>query len=270
MHRLALILSVIIGCSVFSPGHLYAGVGVKPTIIEIVVPPDRATKGVYTVVNSENEPLRVKVEPEDWLKKRLGKAGIPLEEWLAIKPMEFDIEPRGVREVEYVITPPSGYEGELVAMIFFAVVVPAEGASGITSRFGVSIYAAVQNTIELACNIDNIKIKRNITEKKLGGVIDRGYIFVMDVENKGNVHLRPTGNISITGEEGAEYDVKIERGFPVYPNNSLSYAIRWNKKKLAAGRYRVLISLDYGTIYGEDKTVKKEMEFFVDEAGEIY
>ncbi len=265
----AFIIIFIIGCNLLIYETALAGIGVKPTIIEIVVSPNSVTKGVYTVVNSDNEPIHVKVEPEDWLKRKTGVSGVPIEDWLTITPMEFDIEPQTLKEVEYAITPPSGCEGELVAMVFFATSSPMKGAFGITSRFGVSIYAAIENSIELGCSINNIKIKRNIRKKEDGGIIDKGMIFIIDVENKGNVHLRPTGNIEVTGEDGSKYDIKIERGFPVYPGTHLSYAVRWDKKDLSPGRYEARIKLDYGNIYNVDKTIEKKTSFLVEENGEL-
>ncbi|MDP2913289.1 MAG: hypothetical protein Q8N91_04705 [Candidatus Omnitrophota bacterium] len=241
-------------------GEVYAGVGVSPTITEITVPANRVTKGVFTVVNSENETLRVTVEPEDWLKLRTGVSGIPLEKWLTIKPMEFDIEPQGVKKVEYAISPPRGYEGELIAMIFFASAVPTEGAFEITSRFGVSIYASVEGTITLACNLDNIKVNKT----------DKGVIFSFDLENQGNTHIRPTGDIVITGEDGRKYVTNIERGFPVYPGSKLNYAVKWKNENPSPGRYDAHITLDYGKIYNEDKKLEKEVSFTVAEDGSVY
>lgn len=259
----------IMGCVLFGAGALQAGIGARPTITEIAVSPNSVTKGVYTVVNDGAEIIHVKVEPEDWLKRRTGASGIPIEDWLTITPMEFDIEPQGIKEVEYVIAPPPDAEGELVAMIFFATSAPTKGAFGITSRFGVSIYAAIEGSIDLGCKIDNIKVKRNIQEKKEGAIIDKGLIFIIDVENQGNVHLRPTGDIIVTGEDGSKYDVKIGRGFPVFPGTCLSYAIRWDKKDISPGRYEALIRLDYGDIYNIDKTVERKASFLVEKDGKI-
>ena len=240
-------------------GLAYAGVGVSPTITEIIVPLDKVTRGIYTVVNSANEPLCVKVEPEDWLKQRTGVGSLPVEDWLTVTPMEFDIEPQGVTEVEYAIAPPASYKGELIAMVFFAAAVPTEGAFDITSRFGVSIYAAVEGTITLACNIDNIKVKNS----------GKGIIFTMDLENQGNVHLRPTGYIDVAGEDGTRDRVTIERGFPVYPGSKLNYAIRWKKKDVPPGRYEANLKVDYGKIFNEDKVLERKVAFVVGEDGKV-
>lgn len=263
------ILVFIIGWVLFGAVPLRAGIGVKPTVTEVVVSLDSVTKGVFTVVNDGDEPIHVKVEPEDWLKKRTGISDIPIEDWLTITPMEFDVEPRGMKEVEYMIAPPSGAEGELVAMIFFATSSARKGVFGITSRFGVSIYAAIEGRIDLGCELNNVIIKRDIRKTEEGGTIDKGIVFILDVENQGNVHLRPTGDIIVTGEDGSKYDVKIERGFPVFPGTRLSYAIRWDKSDISPGKYEALIMLDCGNIYEIEKTVEKRMPFLVEEDGKV-
>ena len=259
----------IVGSILPNISSLYAGVGVDPTITEIVIPKDGPTSGVFKVANSDSEPACVTVEPEDWLKLKTGKSGIPLGEWLTITPMELEIGARELGEVKYTITPPAGYEGELIAMIFFASSVKTEGAFDITSRFGVSIYAAVEGTIILGCDIGDFGIQRSITEKEGGGVTDRGFIFTVDIENKGNVHLRPTGNILVKGPNGERYDVPIERGFPIYPGMRLNYAVRWKTKNPPPGKYSALMTLDYGNIYGEEKKLEKTMEFFIGENGDM-
>ena len=252
------VILVVITCFLYA-GLAYAGIGVKPTITEITVPAARATKGILVVVNSDEETLHVTVEPEDWLKKRTGKDSIPVGDWLTIESMEFDIEPEEVKRIGYTISPPAGYEGELIAMIFFAASVPMEGAFGITSRFGVSIYAAIEETIILACNIDNIAAKKD----------QKGIIFSMDLENQGNVHLRPAGNILILAEDGTEYNVLIKRGFPVYPGSELNYSIRWNKIDVPPGRYEATMKVDVGKLHNRDKILERKVSFVVGEDGEI-
>ena len=259
----------ILGAITFQSAYLYAGIGVSPENIEMVVSEGRAAKGAYTVVNDSDAPAHVKVEVEDWLKARLGKSGIPVEQWLQISPMEFDMEPKETRKIEYIITPPKGQEGELAAMVFFGTP-SSEGGFNITSRFGVSIYIAIENTIRLACSIKDITVSRDVADpKKELNLKDKRLIFDVDVENSGNVHIRPTGNIEIVGENGTSDNVKIGRGFPVYPGKSLNYGIPWDKKDIAPGKYNATITLDCGSLYKIDKRIEKKTSFIVKEDGTV-
>jgi len=248
-------------------GYLYADIRVEPVVTEIVVPSRGVTEGVFTVTNSGAEPVRVIVEwgMDSRLRGNDRTAGNDRvdEDWLTITPEEFEIGPGGAREIEYAIGPPRGCEGELSAVVFFVadkeIASAAFGDLAMTEKpqkFGVEIFAAIKDTIVLACNINEIDIKRREAEND--------YIFIVNLENAGNVHLRPSGNIFITGEDEAEYEVKIEKGFPLYPAAKLSYAIRWRKKNLPRGEYRAVVRLDYGDMYGEVKMVEEEMEFVVE------
>ena len=259
----------IIGNLLCSTRLLEAGIGVKPTTVEMVVSPGRVTKGVYAIVNEGSETTHVNVDIEDWLKVKTGLSTIPIEKWLTITPMEFDIEPQEVKEVEYLIDPPLDHKGELVAMIFFGTSSQMEGAFGIVSRIGVIVYAAMEGTIDLRCSIADVTVIRAIQEKKEGGTIDKGVIFTIDVENQGNVHIRPTGDITVTDKDKNTYNVKVERGFPVFPGKRLDYAINWDKKDLSPGKYEVLIRLDCGNIYSIDKTIERRMTFTVKKDGKI-
>jgi hypothetical protein len=227
----AIVIFAVIWCIVCNAGHLHADVAVSPVITEVTAAGDSVTRGVWTVANTGTEPVSVTAEYE--------------EGWLTITPAEFDIGPYGAERIEYAISPPPGHEGELSATVFFA--------SDTGERFGVSIFAAIEDSIELACEIDNIKVKSRAKEGDI--------LFIMDVKNTGNVHLRPEGRILIKAEDGSEYEVRIEKGFPVYPGTSLNYAIRWDEKGLPPGRYEAIILFDYGNIYGEDETLEETIGF---------
>ena len=247
----------ILGYISFFTGISYAGIGVSPENIEMMAAGGSETKGSYAVVNDADTPIHVKVDAEDWLKMRMGKTSIPVEQWLKIDPMEFDIGPKESTKVDYVITPPQGQEGELAAMVYFGTT-SKEGAFNITSRFGVSIYVAIENTIKLGCKIGNIMVAR---DKKID--------FGIEVENSGNVHIRPTGNIEITGENGETYNIPVQRGFPVYAGKKFVYSIPWDKTDVAPGKYNVNVSLDCGSIYKIDKRIEKKTSFIVKEDGTI-
>jgi len=250
-------------------GIAYAGIGAHPTVTEVIVPPDKITKGTIKIANGGTEAVQVIVQPEDWLKRRTGESTFPVEEWLTVTPAEFTVEPVSIKEVEYTIKPPRGAKGELNAMVFFATAAETQTGLDVTSRFGVSIYAAIEGTIDLECDINSVKVRRNIIEKEDGGTIDRGMVFTINVENKGNVHIRPAGMITVNDQYGNNFDIEIEKGFPVYPGSSLNYAIIWDETDLLAGYYEATITLDYGNIYNIDEVFEKTIDFSIDVEGNV-
>jgi hypothetical protein len=259
----------LLGIGAFYTSALHAEIGVEPENMEIVVAQGSETRGVYNIVNHADTPAHVKVDVEDWFKTRLGIKGIPVEQWIKVEPMEFDMEPKSTKQAEYVITPPSDQEGELAAMVYFGTTSP-EGSFSITSRFGVSIYAAIENTIKLECSIKDLSVARNVRDPKTEtSLLDKGLIFGVMVENSGNVHIRPTGNIEIVGENGDKYELKVERGFPVYQGKSLGYSVIWDKKDIAPGKYEVSVTLDCGKIYKMDKKIEKKAVLVVRKNGTV-
>ncbi|MDD5422679.1 MAG: hypothetical protein PHT32_04575 [Candidatus Omnitrophica bacterium] len=244
---------------------VHAAISVAPSNIEIVLTEGAAEKGFFTVTNEASESVTVKVEPEDWFKMRLGRAGIPLDKWLTISPVKFDIEPMGVKKVEYVIAPPDGANGEVAAMVYFGVTSDSGGMS-ITSRNGSSIYVAVAGTFNLDCVIKNVSVQKKKTNADAPG---NAILFIIEVENKGDVHVRPTGNINITSDNGGKYEVPVVRGFPAYPGCAEKYMVTWDNADYAPGRYEALITLDYGKIYNIKKEITKKVAFNIGKDGGV-
>ena len=87
-----------------------------------------------------------------------------------------------------------------------------------------------------------------------------GYIFAIEVKNEGETHLTPSGSITIIGEDGAGYEVPIEKGFPILPASALTYAVRWNVTGLAPGEYSARVRLDYGGARAAEKSMRFTVE----------
>ena len=267
--RISAVVLLVIAFLLSSHSSCYAAMtlGVEPESIELVVSPDTATNGVYSVVNNGSESARVVVQPEAWPRSAPSKDGVSVEKWLTVTPTEFDLAPRERKEVRFTINPPSGHGGELSAMIFFSATSP-EGMMNITTRNGVSLYAAFADAMRLECSIVDVGISK-FEQKTNNGMVDRGVVFTINVENKSNVHIRPTGSIVITGEDGSKHNLNIERGFPAYAGGKGSYQVLWDRKDIAPGKYEALITLDYGKLYKLDKKIEKKMIFAVNEDGTV-
>lgn len=253
---------LILLCFVFGTGHLaHAGVVVQPDSTEIMVEADKAVEGTLQVTNDAQETVQVKVQLEDWLKQRTGKTTIPVENWLSLKLTDLELGPKETKTVQYTINVPQGAGAELVAMAFFGTASP-QGNFNVTSRYGVSIYATVSSEIKLDCNLLGIDVARNFITTDAGEV-DKGIIFTLNVENKGNVHIRPTGTIVINSGSGQKYEIAIARDFPVYPGAQLKQVVMWNKVDISPGKYSAAISLDYGRLYNLDGKIEKTIYFSV-------
>ncbi|MFA6320699.1 MAG: hypothetical protein WCY36_02440 [Candidatus Omnitrophota bacterium] len=254
-------------CMFVSAPSSYANVSVQPDSTELIVESGKVIKGVLQVRNDAAEEVHVKVEPEDWMKKKSTGASVSVKDWLTVSSLEFDMAPGEDKNVDYSICVPEDSAAEVVAMVFFSTTAP-QGNLNITNRYGVSIYAAVSDKLNIDCALVNIEVSRD-SVKTDEGIVNKGIIFILNLENKGNAHLRPTGSIEVTGDDGARYNIPIERNFPVYPEGKLSQRVMWKKESLPAGKYEAEVKLDYGALYKLDKKINKAVSFTVEKDGSI-
>ncbi len=230
--------------------RVFAGIGVDPVIVETLVRPGKTEKGIFTVVNNENNPIAVQVVLENWLKRKGYKnelSNLKPEEWLKIKPCKFKIKPNSFKKIKYYIKIPKGLEGELVSMVFFA----AEKKKGsfIQQRFGVCIYAGIKGAEDINCEILNTEVIKN--KEKLR--------FSVKVKNTGNVHIRPVGKVLIMQKKNLIKEVKFREGFSIFPEKTRIYT---QGADLPPGDYTVHSIIKYGDVFGKSKSVKgKVIEF---------
>ncbi len=236
---------------------LNAGLSVQPGIVELLIPAGEPYSGTYRVSNSSQEEIRVKVESENWLKRRNpenSNAQIPLSSWLTITPDSFAIEPGQVKEVKYLVELPETLKGEVVAMNFFVPEVP-EGGIRVRRRFGSALYAAEEKSAEIFCKITETEISENSV-----------YI---TVKNTGNVHIRPEGKIILVGtDQELNKEISLRRGAPVFPGKE--HKIRSGGgpgllKSLPPGKYMAQPLITYGEAHGKEFSLKGEaVEIHID------
>jgi hypothetical protein len=269
-NRIARLLAaaIIVGAIVLvSHGLSFAVVGVQPECIEIVVDTDAATNGAYSVVNDGEETVRVLVQPEAWPKPALKDGLMPVDKWLSVSPVEFNLAPKESKPVHFTINAPAGHPAELSAMVFFATDAP-EGGMKVVTRNGVSLYAAFADMMRPECSLTGITAYK-FEQKTDSGTIDRGIVFTLNIENKGNVHLRPAGSVLVKCADGLEHTLNIERGFPTYPAQKGSYEVLLEKKDVVPGKCEVVVTLDYGRLFGMDKKIVEKKTFTVGEDGTV-
>jgi len=243
---------------------LYAGIGVNPTVTELSLTPGKRKGGTFTVTNDGDKTISVKVEVEDWQKRG---AVVGDTSWLEVKPLEFELDPGEVREVKYKIEVPEEAKGELVAMVFFGSIAPAGGGVGIQTRFGVSIYVVIKGTEVVDADIERLDVVKYGDE----GSDNYGINFGVTVENRGNVHIRPKGKVTVEDKEGNRIkELDVFYGFPVFPEGKRTFPAIWKGEMLPPGEYKAKATVSYGELYGvKDKVCSYETLFSVNENGKI-
>lgn len=247
--RITQILLFII--TVFSQISVFAGIGVDPVTVEVVVPKGSEKTGVFKIRNTGLNAVNIRVSPEKWMdrEREIGT-------WLKLEPMELMLNSGEIKEVGYKVTPTIDSNGELLCMVFFVADEMGESKSSVGIRFGVPIYAAVGGTEVVEAEITEFTTSYDAKKNILGGSLL--------VNNKGNVHIRPYINVEIMDNNGQKIgSCNVQFGQPVQKGQTGPFVFR-EKRVLGPGSYKALVKVDYGRLYGIEKVATKEMEFAVE------
>ena len=229
---------------------LYAGLMVTPTREEVTLPPGGTFSGSYKVTNDLGKPASYSVEPNYWYVSK-EEANIQLSDWLTVYPSTFTFKPGETVEEKYIINISTSVAGMRAVMLSF---VPSEAENGVSLVISVSLYVTVKGTEKLDWDFSNFRIIRWQGDAQLS----------VDVKNRGNVHVRPSGTINISGKK--ETDLIIPENPPVYPGQERQILCHGAEKELfpKPGKYTIKVSVKSGDI-----TKIKKYKVKVKDTGEV-
>ncbi|MDD5428578.1 MAG: hypothetical protein PHI58_05005 [Candidatus Omnitrophica bacterium] len=239
------IVALLLCANILCVDNLLAGIGVKPTVVEVEATPGVEKTGSLTVGHSEAETVVVKVEVEDWLKLRTGSSPISIKQWLIMDDTELVLEPAKAKNIGYRIRVPEGVKGELIAQIFFSGLIPSKGEMNITSRFGIALYVGIEGTEILDPVITDMQIN--------------GSALGVTIQNKGNVHIRPVGKVVIKNNDGTiNQEVIVPYTAVIFSGRKHSYGVNIDTSRLIKGKkYTIEAEFSTGEIYKKSKDFTK-------------
>jgi|SRR5688572_5599228 len=231
------------------PASAQSALAVSPAIMEEVLTPGEQIPFTLNVHNVTNFPLPIKafvrnltVQSEEF--EKTDQARLDASRWFSINEPDFILQPNQVRTVEGTISPPvDAAPGGHYATIYFQPLVPAEALSPsmayVNSRVGVLAFLVVKGEIEQKVAFDK--------SLQTAGLIRSGPIeFEFSLRNSGNVHIVPTGKLTVydwRGRQVAQSDVP--NGI-ILPDATKHYTMQWDPPGFA-GKYRAELSITYGT-----------------------
>ena len=260
------ILALIIVPALFYFYEPVYGITIGPSRFEVSLPPGEIAGADYYVQNETDRPVHVVVEPENWLKDTYNYESLAIEDWLGLDIYEFDLEPKEIKKLKLTITVPADRTGELVAQIFFTSAVRSETgeATGVRSRLGAILYVAVKGTEIVDAGIENINVSKVIENDKEKLKIE------INVRNKGNVHLRPTGQVLIKDGKGEMLaELELLSGRATLPNKYQEYDAFLEEPGLKKGKYNVTATINYGKMFDMEKTATLNKSFSINENREV-
>jgi hypothetical protein len=168
-----------------------------------------------------------------------------LAKWITISPASSRIGARESGSFEYTIAVPANAEpgGRFGSIVFKTAAKPVEGQTGVSigQEIGSLVFLKIAGSVSEKIAISSFKPLHAINEYKPVALDLR-------IKNNGNVHIRPTGTVTITNMWG-----KKVATVPIDSRNILPDAVRkieaeWKEHgRFIFGRYTATASVVYGS-----------------------
>lgn len=237
-------------------------ISVTPPLFQISVDPGGIWKSSVRVINNNPFSLTVFVQPVNFTTRgEAGEAtfapildtqdtaGATFAEWVTVNEGPYQIEPEQSKEIEFFIeVPEDAAPGGHFAAILISTEPPPDGdvialrtSQVVTALF----FARISGDVIEKGNIREFSVPNSFAERPEAA-------FLLRFENKGNVHLIPRGNISITnmwGKERGIIPINARTHFGnVLPDSIREFAFAWKGEPSLTdiGRYKAIVSLTFG------------------------
>lgn len=235
--------------------------------------PGERYEGSISVRNDSNEPQEVKIYQTDYLFFRDGSNtyGDPGSiarsnaKWISFNPSFVNVPPQSVVAINYTVTvPPESETMKLVGSYWSMLMVegiakgsaesaaqkdPKKTQMGIrqTIRYGIQIATHIAQTGTKKVNFVDTKLIPNEQGKR--------YLQV-DVENDGDIWIRPEVFVELFDEKGTSKGKFSGVRYRMYPGTSVRQMI--DLTSVQAGTYKALVVVDAGgdDVYGAEYTLK--------------
>lgn len=250
---LILIIGIIGGLILFNRIYAQAriGISISPLTFELTANPGDTLINKLKVYNPTDSIISIKIEVEDF--KPVGETGqvivtpeeeiiYSLKRWVKTEPAEFTLEPKEQKFVDFEISVPENAEpgGKYGSVLASTTGVIGETPVGLAigQKVGALLLLTISGEVR-----EDLTIKEFIAPSFL----EYGPVpFTIRFENKGTVHLRPRGFVTITNWWGKKVaDVEFPQQ-NVIPGAVRKVETKWDNKWLF-GKYTAMLVGSYGT-----------------------
>ena len=240
--------------------HAQVGISLFPIKFDVTVAPGQTYSDTVTVINPNNFPIGVQPEVENIAGGNQGSidltdTNIPhgLEAWINVNQAEFTLAPQQQLQVPFTITVPADGEpgGHYGAILF-------RGLSVGSSTSGVGISGRVGTVILL--NVPGASYATGNIASFAGPAVYAShgpFHFSFTVNNTGNTHFTPQGQITLSGPFFGNAVIPFTPGI-VFPGYDRTFTASW-PGRYAFGPITAILSL---TIPNNTSTVTQSITFF--------
>jgi len=261
-------------------------VGISPILVDIEKAPGENYFGKIRITNENNAETIYYLSVQNFVAK--GEDGqqafIPednsfgLAKWIIPEAKSIQIGPYGSKNISYsVVIPKKADPGGHYAALFVSTKPETEdsGSSvGVGAKTGVLFLARVAGDIRESAKVESFRIKNS-------GILNRlPAFFEVRIQNSGNVHLRPQGDIDIVNMfghtvdriplnslNGAVLPESIRRFEPTWAHTMVPAEGNWFTRELknewnnfAIGKYTATVHATYGRT---NQPLTAEIQFWI-------
>lgn len=227
-------------------------ISISPITFELTANPGDYLENKIKVSNPSDNTIGIKMEIEDF--EAVGELGqvvvrpeeeatYSLKRWISVDPVEFILEPKGQKLVDFKITIPSDAEpggkyGTILASTQGIISENKVGGSAIAQKVGALLLLTVSGDTK-----EGIEVK-DFSAPELSEYAP--IPFSIRFSNSGTVHVRPRGFVSITDWFGNKVeDVEFPQS-NVMPGTTRLIELKWDPKNFIIGKYTATLVGSYG------------------------
>lgn len=278
------VLFLLLGYGLFPYSPVRAqtiGVRISPTIFEDYVDPGQLLDLRIKVTNSSEIPKDLQVYLRDF--KASDESGKPkliapgsepgnyLTSWLEFPEQTFSFAAGEEKVVSFFVkVPANAGPGGYYGAVYFGAPAPTvkvesedKGAAIATAQqTGALLLLTVRGDMDERANVREFTTDRELYSAPFD------VKFLVRIEDMGNVHVKPIGEIAIKnllGREAAKLDFN-KKGNNVLPKQIRGFEETWSGNR-AFGRYKAVLTLSYGTPASQGgegkKTIYTEKTFWI-------
>ena len=228
-------------------------------------------EGTILVKNDTKEPQEAKIYQTDYLFKydgtneygEPGSAPRSNASWIGFSPSYLTLPPEGSVEVSFTVTVPLNAQGHPLIGTYWSMLMVegiAQGSpesSAHRKKGEMGIQQTIRYGIQIVSHIAQTGTKKiEFLDTKLVAKPEGGRILQVDIENTGDIGVRPEMYAELFNEKGASQGRFPGVRYRIYPGTSVRQII--DLSTVPAGTYKVMVVVDAGgdDVYGAQYTLK--------------
>jgi len=224
-------------------------IGVSPAIAEMSVKPAQTKVTKVYVFNNTNVPLPIKAYPDNFsvneviINSTKDSNTFDASNWITVDTPEFILQPNEEKEIYISVSPPLDAEpGGHYTTVYFRPLISEEyiqpDKTYLTAQIGVLFFLTVEGEIKENAAVSLLNTPRYPTATH--------FLPTVYIQNHGNIHLIPTGKITIENVfRKSVYEFPIKQSI-ILPNTEKQYTAE-TKASLNIGLYRTYFTGTYGS-----------------------